>query len=54
MLISERIYKFMDEKNISQLEFAKRTLKPNVWEFFYGINYSINCNPEISESIISE
>lgn len=25
MLISERIYKFMEEKNISQLEFAKRT-----------------------------
>ncbi len=25
MLISERIYKFMEEKNISQLEFAKKT-----------------------------
>ena len=25
MLISERIYKFMEEKKISQLEFAKRT-----------------------------
>ena len=25
MLISERIYKFMEEKNISQLEFSKRT-----------------------------
>ena len=25
MLISERIYKYMEENNISQLEFAKRT-----------------------------
>ena len=25
MLISERIYKYMEEKGISQLEFAKRT-----------------------------
>lgn len=25
MLISERIYKYMDEKKISQLEFSKRT-----------------------------